>query len=59
MQRTVCVLIYFKILFAKYAHKYMVCALKVGIATSVHITATSIYIYNVRVLISNISHLAR
>ena len=46
MQRTVCVLIYFKILFAKYAHKYMVCALKVGIATSVHIIATSIYIYN-------------
>lgn len=40
MQRTVCVLIYFKILFIKYAHKYMVCALKVGIATSVYI-----YIY--------------
>ena len=39
MQRTVCVLIYFKILFIKYAHKYMVCALKVGIATSVCITA--------------------
>lgn len=37
MQRTVCVLIYFKILFIKYAHKYMVCALKVGIATSVYI----------------------
>lgn len=37
MQRTICVLIYFKILFAKYAHKYMVCALKVGIATSVYI----------------------
>ena len=35
MQRTVCDLIYFKILFIKYAHKYMVCALKVGIATSV------------------------
>lgn len=51
MQRTVCVLIYFKILFIKYAHKYMVCALKVGIATSV-------YIY-VHVLISSISHLAR
>lgn len=44
MQRTVCVLIYFKILFIKYAHKYMVCALKVGIATSVHIIATIIYI---------------
>lgn len=43
----------------------MVCALKVGIATSVYIIATSIYIkhiyiiYNVRVLILSISHLAR
>ena len=35
MQRTVFVLIYFKILFIKYSHKDMVCALKVGIATSV------------------------
>ena len=55
MQRTVCVLIYFKILFAKYAHKYMVCALKVGIATSVHIIATSIYIICTRTYFKYIS----
>lgn len=49
MQRTVCDLIYFKILFIKNAHSYMVCA---------HKTDTEkkyVYIY-VHVLILSISH---
>lgn len=48
MQRTVCVLIYFKILFIKNAHSYMVCAHKTD-------TEKSTYIY-VHVLILSISH---
>lgn len=48
MQRTVCDLIYFKILFIKNAHSYMVCAHK-------QILKKSTYIY-VHVLILSISH---